>query len=670
MLFFTKPRRGSLQGNLPKLKSPLEVLKETQERAYADGLKPYNSECTRCTEKSEKSVLLSGGTDPFTDPLVLLRRLPSLHHPVSVTYQVKKSPIFPTFSWRQGLLEMKGRWLIIRQVAEQLSLSKTVSDKYSSAETIESYSSEESSGTVETDSLEIPPDSQSPPFRKTDTLRIRVAFPLIGAKVKLMNGHTLRVKISSEVCQNEDTSENTSVIMDKENSFAADGALILHGGRVYIQTDEATALFRIFSRIASSRLPSVEDYDFISPVGKGASGSVYFAKSKLNGQLAAVKVIDKSKVFAASSTSRHLTDERLLLQLAGKHPFIVGLRAAFQTREKFYLVTDFCEGGDLFYYLHHHRRKIPEQQVKRIAAEILLGLEEIHQNGFVYRDLKPENILIDKNGHIRLADFGLCRHLSSLSNCRTNSFCGTRAFISPEMLKCESYGFSVDVWSFGVLLYDMLCGKSPFYHKNRSEMYRRIKGLSLSFPKDVSEEARSLLYGLLERDPVQRLGCGCEGISEIKKHPFFEDIDWNQIMQAGMQGHYVNMSSSEDKLEKELHGPHRPEDTHYYLRNFDMEYLAKRSITPVMDQHSASSASDEWDSTRQRSGFRGFGHILKPFFGGNSSKSRSHGYLLGFEFGEEEEEERVAGKQPNPSLLRLQSYSSSVGSSLSSHESV
>ncbi|GJD10389.1 RAC serine/threonine-protein kinase [Galdieria sulphuraria] len=611
------------------------------------------------------SVLLSGGTDPITDPLVLLRRFPSQYHPVPVTYQVKKSPLFPAFSWRQGLLEIKERWLVIRQAAENLSSSKTLADKHSSVESTESCSSEESSGTVEADSLETLPESQSPPFRKTDSLRIRVAFPLIGAKVKLINGHTLRVKISTQNCESEDISENTSVIMDKEDQFAADGALILHSGRVYIHTDEASALFRIISRIASSRLASVEDYDFIAPVGKGASGSVYFAKSKLNGQLAAIKVIDKSKVFGASSTSRHLTDERLLLQLAGKHPFILGLRAAFQTKEKFYLVTEFCDGGDLFYYLHHHRRKVPEHQVKRIAAEILLGLEEIHQNGFVYRDLKPENILIDKNGHIRLADFGLCRHLSSLSNCRTNSFCGTRAFISPEMLKCESYGFSVDIWSFGVLLGDMLCGKSLFYHKNRSEMYRRIKGMSLSFPKDISEEARSLLNGLLERDPLQRLGCCSEGIGEIKKHPFFADINWNDIMQAGLQGHYVNIWG-EEKLEKESRGHNGPEDTHYYLRNFDMEYLAKRSITPVFDQHSTSSTSDEWNITRHRSGFRGFGHILKPLFGVNSSKCHSHGCILGFEF----EEDVLSRKQRNSSLLRLQSYSSSVGSSLSSHESV
>ncbi|KAK4523006.1 hypothetical protein GAYE_PCTG33G0896 [Galdieria yellowstonensis] len=669
-MLFQRSRRGSLQGNFSKPKSPVEILRETQEKGEEARSKPYNSECLECTEKSDQEVMLFGGTDPIRDPLVLLRRVPSVYNPVEVTYQVKKSPIFPAFSWRGGVLEIKGRWAVIRQARPQTRSSKEDKNNTSVESIDSSYSSDDdSSGAAETDSLEAMPEPQLKSVAKAEALRIRIAFPLTGAKVKLVNRNTIRVKISTKVCQSNDTSENTSVIMGKEDTFAADGALALHCGRVYIHSDEASTLLHIFSRIAGARLPSVDDYEFIAPVGKGASGSVYFAKSKRSGQLAAVKVIDKAKVFAGSSTSRHLTDERLLLELAGKHPFVVGLGAAFQTKEKFYLVTEFCEGGDLFNFLHHHRRKVPEEQGKRIAAEILLGLEEIHRHGFAYRDLKPENILLDKNGHVRLADFGLCRHLSSLSNCRTNSFCGTRAFLSPEMLRCESYGFSVDVWSFGVLLYDMLCGKSPFYHKNRSEMYRRIKGMPLSFPKDISDEARSLLCALLERDPEQRLGCSCEGVGEIKKHPFFADVDWDQIVQDAVEGRQMMDMFKEESNQVHSKSHNGPKDTKYFLRNFDVEYLAKRSITPVVDGSFASDSSDS-STTSGVGGFQGFAQMLKPLFSSHSKSASSLRYLLGFEL---EDESALFGKQQHRKrpLVTLQSHSSSVGSSsLSSHDSV
>ena len=122
---------------------------------------------------------------------------------------------------------------------------------------------------------------------------------------------------------------------------------------------------------------------------------------------------------------------------------------------------DLCAGGEL-YYLLHLKGRLNEQAAKFYFAEILLGLEHIHKKGIVYRDLKPENVLLDIDGHIKLADFGLSKVLPSHASV-TNSFCGSPEYMSPEMLNGTGHGFSIDYYSLGAILFEMLTGLPPFY---------------------------------------------------------------------------------------------------------------------------------------------------------------------------------------------------------------
>lgn len=152
------------------------------------------------------------------------------------------------------------------------------------------------------------------------------------------------------------------------------------------------------------------------------------------------------------------------------HPFIMKLEYAFQDINNLYMVMEFVNGGELFYHLHRcPTQGFPEERAKFYAAQIVLALEHMHREGVVYRDLKPENILIDNEGYLRITDFGLSKinkdsQTDDLQ--RTATFCGTLEYMAPEMMKNKDYSNSVDWFSFGVLLFEMLCGKNPLKNAN------------------------------------------------------------------------------------------------------------------------------------------------------------------------------------------------------------
>eukprot|EP00184_Porphyridium_aerugineum_P007287 CAMPEP_0184706422 /NCGR_PEP_ID=MMETSP0313-20130426/36752_1 /TAXON_ID=2792 /ORGANISM="Porphyridium aerugineum, Strain SAG 1380-2" /LENGTH=619 /DNA_ID=CAMNT_0027167975 /DNA_START=553 /DNA_END=2412 /DNA_ORIENTATION=+ len=290
----------------------------------------------------------------------------------------------------------------------------------------------------------------------------------------------------------------------------------------------------------SLRSVGLSDFEIVKTLGKGASGKVFLVKDKLTGEELALKVIEKSIVYETNDAYRHALDERLVLELACEHPFILNLYYAFQSDKRLYLVTEYCAGHDLFDYLKARGRPLPEKRAKRVAAEILLALEHVHSLGVIYRDLKLENVLLDSEGHVRVADFGLSKIVSAAEGEKpvdqTNlkvqgakTFCGTREYVAPEMLVGRQYGQSVDLWALGILIYEILCGRTPFYASNRDEVYDRIESAPLKFPRHLSSDVVSLIRGLLDRNPKTRLGMGPSGMSEVKSHPFFSDVDWTGL---------------------------------------------------------------------------------------------------------------------------------------------
>ncbi|KAJ6108545.1 AGC-kinase C-terminal [Penicillium sp. IBT 18751x] len=271
----------------------------------------------------------------------------------------------------------------------------------------------------------------------------------------------------------------------------------------------------------------MEDFDLLKVVGKGSFGKVMQVMKKDTGRIYALKTIRKAHIISRSEVTHTLAERSVLAQI--NNPFIVPLKFSFQSPEKLYLVLAFVNGGELFHHLQREQR-FDINRARFYTAELLCALECLHGFKVIYRDLKPENILLDYTGHIALCDFGLCK-LDMKDEDRTNTFCGTPEYLAPELLLGNGYTKSVDWWTLGVLLYEMLTGLPPFYDENTNEMYRKILQEPLTFPSSdiVPPAARDLLTRLLDRDPQRRLGAN--GAAEIKSHHFFANIDWRKLLQ-------------------------------------------------------------------------------------------------------------------------------------------
>mmetsp|Transcript_17787 Transcript_17787/g.21594 ORF Transcript_17787/g.21594 Transcript_17787/m.21594 type:complete len:501 (+) Transcript_17787:444-1946(+) len=284
---------------------------------------------------------------------------------------------------------------------------------------------------------------------------------------------------------------------------------------------------------------SLADFVLIKTVGKGSFGKVIQVKKKDCDRVYAMKVLKKEQVVKRKQFEHTMAERRILEEI--DHPFIVSLRFAFQTTQKLYMIFDFFNGGELFHYLSKYG-KFGEERSRLYAAEIALGLEHIHSMNIIYRDLKPENLLLDADGHIRITDFGLSKE--NVVDDTVKSFCGTPEYLAPEVLKRMKYGKAVDWWSLGTLLYEMISGLPPFYDRNRERMYKKILTAELRFPAIMNPEARSICRGMLQRDPLQRLGY--YGAQEIKNHPFFASLNWDDVYNKRVTPPFKPVVASDD----------------------------------------------------------------------------------------------------------------------------
>lgn len=302
---------------------------------------------------------------------------------------------------------------------------------------------------------------------------------------------------------------------------------------------------------------TINDFDLLRVVGRGAFGKVMLVRRKVvkpqkgarllsprtmlsmgmtprqiagaagsdGGKVYAMKVVKKAAVFAKNQVEHTKTERRILQGI--DHPFMVKLRYAFQTDAKLYFVMDYYNGGTLHFHLRRAMH-FDEVRTRFYAAQLVLAISHLHTYNIVYRDLKPENILLDDQGYIALTDFGLS-HDRFDSNDGMQTFCGTPEYIAPELIRRVPYGKAVDYWSMGVLIFEMLAGYTPFYHTNRKRNFQNIVKLPLRFPSEFSDNARSLLRGLICRNPAKRLGSGPCGVQEILDHPFFAKVDWEKL---------------------------------------------------------------------------------------------------------------------------------------------
>ena len=267
---------------------------------------------------------------------------------------------------------------------------------------------------------------------------------------------------------------------------------------------------------------SVNSFDILDCLGAGSFGKVFKVRMKSNGVIYAMKVINKKFLMKNNQLRYAITECNVLKQVTS--PFILTLYYSFQTPENLYLIIDYCPGGDLNF--HIVQNLFEEDEARFYIAELILGIEHLHELDIIYRDLKPENILINEDNHIKLADFGLAKEgVTDVQS--TKSFVGSPAYLTPEMLNRKGVGKSADIYGIGAVLYEMICGTPPFFSNNIKILYRNISQSKLMLHDYFSDELKDLLTQLLCRDPQKRIGVLDK--NELKNHEWFKDIDWDKL---------------------------------------------------------------------------------------------------------------------------------------------
>uniref|UniRef100_A0A665V368 non-specific serine/threonine protein kinase n=1 Tax=Echeneis naucrates TaxID=173247 RepID=A0A665V368_ECHNA len=278
--------------------------------------------------------------------------------------------------------------------------------------------------------------------------------------------------------------------------------------------------------MSKSHTKTMSDFDYLKLLGKGTFGKVILVKEKATGMYYAMKILRKEVIIAK-----------------------------------------------LFFHLSRDR-VFTEDRARFYGAEIVSALEYLHSRNVVYRDLKLENLMLDKDGHIKITDFGLCKE-GITDGATMKTFCGTPEYLAPEVLEDNDYGRAVDWWGLGVVMYEMMCGRLPFYNQDHERLFELILMEEIRFPKNLAPEAKALLAGLLKKDPKQRLGGGPDDAKEVMSHKFFISVNWHDV------------------TERKLIPPFKPQVTSETdTRYFDDEFTAQTiTITPP-DKYDSLDAED------------------------------------------------------------------------------
>nr|CAG8530204.1 11470_t:CDS:2 [Entrophospora candida] len=259
---------------------------------------------------------------------------------------------------------------------------------------------------------------------------------------------------------------------------------------------------------------------------------VHLVQSKYNNKFYAMKALKKSEVVRLKQVE-HTNNEKHILEQV-KHPFLINLWGTFQDSANLYMVMDYIVGGELFSILRKSQR-FPDHVAKFYAAEVILAFEYLHSKDIIYRDLKPENLLLDRNGHIKITDFGFAKHVPDI----TWTLCGTPDYLAPEIIQSKGYGKAVDWYSLGVLIFEMLAGHPPFYDDDHMRLYEKILAGKIKYPSYFDPLAKDLLKRLLTADLSKRYGNLRGGSKDIKNHQWFKSVDWEKLLKREFIPPYI-----------------------------------------------------------------------------------------------------------------------------------
>jgi len=338
---------------------------------------------------------------------------------------------------------------------------------------------------------------------------------------------------------------------------------------------------------------NVKQFEEIRPLGRGAFGAVWLVFKKDTGAPLATK-----KMFKTNAKQNHMLKDLLIeREVLSKirSPFCVNLHYAFQSDIEVSLVLTLMPGGDLAFLLQSRysdaKKKedrkfdtLPPSVVKFYTAAMAIGLQAIHDAGYVYRDLKPQNVLLDVDGQVRISDMGLTAWVKdkAIKQCS-----GTRGYWSPETIKKESYTFQPDWWSLGVTVYVLTSDKLPFKGSSDEEKDAATVAGEIEFSHGEPPEVQGLINALCTVDQGKRLGCN-GGLDELKKHDYFSGFDWVKMMDGELEAEIkpnpndINAPSKKDiegfRPSKEVTWDPDDQDKFKEWDYFDKEIWAREAI--------------------------------------------------------------------------------------------
>lgn len=304
------------------------------------------------------------------------------------------------------------------------------------------------------------------------------------------------------------------------------------------------------------------NFKFIKTIGVGTFGRVYLVQLVNNyietPKFYALKVLSKFEIIRLRQCD-HFRNEKCLLALCKKHPFIVDLLYATNIDNYFVMLMEYVPGGELFSWIKKFK-SFDIDTVRFYGAQICLALEFLHSRGIIYRDLKPENLILNSDGYIKFTDFGFSKQTDI-----SYTFCGTPEYMAPEQLVQdvnEGHGREVDYWSLGIILYEMYVGAPPFYGRDVFSIYNRIINNSVYFPEGFDPALKDLIFRLTQKNKDKRIAAK-GGIEEIKNHEFFKKVDWVKIYNKEIKvpfsivlknkwdtSHFIDYSEEVDKETK------------------------------------------------------------------------------------------------------------------------
>ncbi|XP_065193923.1 protein kinase C delta type-like [Sycon ciliatum] len=385
---------------------------------------------------------------------------------------------------------------------------------------------------------------------------------LCGINEKVMSG--MLADVSKEVEAKKSASPATKKKAMSPTSAASKPSHLAAQGK----SSDAGSIDEGMGKVSLSSKPKyrLADFHMLKVLGKGSFGKVMLAQVKKSKQYLAIKVLKKDVVLEDDDVECTMIEKRVLASTGG-NPFLVQLHSAFQTEGHLFFVMEFVNGGDLMFHIQQQGR-FNEDRTRFYVAEIVCGLQHLHGKGVIYRDLKLDNVMLSSTGHIKIADFGMCKENISGAN-TTSTFCGTPDYIAPEIIEGAQYNHTVDWWALGVLTYEMLLGQSPFSGDDEEALFGSIMNDEVVYPVWLMKESAAFVSKLLVRDPTRRMGSDPKtGRQQIRSDAFFKTIKWDVLEACGIPPPFVPQVKS-------------PGDA----GNFDVDFTMEPAvITPTDDK--------------------------------------------------------------------------------------